>query len=89
MKFKEIKSSIRRFNKYFQTMYSIVTLIGVCCFAVGFGSICGYATGRVNFTSWYAGGPMPFSTSAVISLIGLALFIIGKNHLNDQSEGQA
>jgi len=72
-------------------IHSVVLLIGVGCFGVGLGSICSYLSGNPNFSVWYGGVPMAFSTSTVIMFIGLALYLIGKTHLiydrYDKSQG--
>jgi dipeptide/tripeptide permease len=70
-------------NILYKTIYSLVLLIGVGCFGIGVSSVCGYLAGRHYLTRWIGEVPMAFSTSVVIMFIGLALFLIGQNHLAD------
>lgn len=75
------KNKIMKRNLYL-TLYSIVTLIGLGCFGVGLSCICGYLAGKEYLTRWLGTVPMAFSTALCVMFLGLAIFLIGKNHLN-------
>ena len=70
------------------TIYSTVTIIGIGVMAVGGSSVCGYIAGKEYLTRWIGDVPMAFSTSILFTFVGLALYLIGKKHLNNEADRQ-
>lgn len=70
-------------------IYSIVSLIGISCIAVSIGRITeALFFNGTDITSWHDGKPMAFSTACTIGCIGVALYLIGKNHIHHDKVGR-
>lgn len=64
-------------------IYWTVTLIGVGCIGVGASAVVGYFTGKHHLTRWIGDVPMAFSTSLIVTFVGIALYLIGKHHVHE------